>query len=176
VHDAKQADLAAASGANQYSVRPFASASTVTPPMRTAFRAPGAFAAGTPAAATEAPSTASATTDTAAIETPAMSARKRASRRPPTRPRSAGITASPARAAKAATSTTPAAIPAVVRTSLNPNRPIHKDSRLPPSVARENTAPAAAASLAAETSTATPRTKAAMTWNKNSQPMVGIDR
>ena len=33
------------------------------------------------------------------------------------------------RAAKAATSTTPAAIPAVVRTSLNPNRPIHKDSR-----------------------------------------------
>ena len=39
------------------------------------------------------------------------------------------VTAARASVAKAATSISPAAIPAVVRTSLNPNNPIHTDSR-----------------------------------------------
>jgi hypothetical protein len=41
----------------------------------------------------------------------------------------AGERASTASVAKAATSTSPATIPAVVRISLNPNRPIHTDRR-----------------------------------------------
>ena len=41
----------------------------------------------------------------------------------------AGTAARMASTAKAATSITPATIPAVVRTSLNPNSPIHTDRR-----------------------------------------------
>ena len=40
-----------------------------------------------------------------------------------------GMATRPVSAANAATSITPAAIPAVVRTSVKPNRPVHNDSR-----------------------------------------------
>ena len=70
----------------------------------------------------------------------------------------------------------PAAIPAVVRTSVNPNRPPHTDAMYPPRVATANPAPVAATILLPETSTATARTKAAITWSRNSQPIVGIVR
>jgi len=88
----------------------------------------------------------------------------------------AGAAARAASAAKAATSITPATIPAVVRISLNPNRPIHTDSRYPPRVARANPAPAAAMSRLPVASTAAARPKAVITWSRNSQPRVGIDR
>src|SRR6266536_2337090 len=65
-------------------------------------------------------------------------------------PAGAGASVSAARTTKAATSTTPATMPAVVRTSVNPNSPIHTDSRYPP--------------------------RAAITCRRKSQPIVGIDR
>ena len=81
-----------------------------------------------------------------------------------------------ASAAKAATSITPATIPAVVRTSLNPNSPIQTDRRYPPRVARAKPAPAAAASRLPVTRTARARPKAAITCSRNIQPMVGTER
>ena len=107
---------------------------------------PAAVAPGPLAAATEAPSTAKAATDTAATDDRHHPGARHASPQAgqqapsaprgaawlPDRPRPPGAAARPARtarAAKAATSITPATIPAVVRTSLNPNRPIHNDSR-----------------------------------------------
>src|SRR5207237_221794 len=135
-HVPEQADLVAVSGANQYRVRPFALASTVTLLMRTVLSAlPAAVAAEGPAAATEAPRAASAATDTAATDAlttrpvPGAPARRRAGGPLPARPRLAGMATRPASAANAATSITPAAIPAVVRTSVKPNRPVHNDSR-----------------------------------------------
>jgi hypothetical protein len=56
-----------------------------------------------------------------------------------------GARASAARVANAATSITLAAMPAVVRTYLNPNSPVHTDRREPPRVASAKTAAAAAA-------------------------------
>ena len=86
------------------------------------------------------------------------------------------MTAARASVAKAATSISPAAIPAVVRISLNPNNPIHTDSTYPPSVASANPAPAAAASQLRVTSTAAAKTNPTMTCSRNSQPIVGMDR
>src|SRR5258705_10139745 len=97
--------------------------------------APGGVAAGGSAAATEAPGTASAATDTAATDTlttrpvPGAPVRRRAGGLLSALPRLAGMATRPVSAANAATSITPAAIPAVVRTSVKPNRPVHNDSR-----------------------------------------------
>ncbi|HEX6450341.1 MAG TPA: hypothetical protein VF060_12880 [Trebonia sp.] len=140
------------SGANQYSVKPLPLASTVTPPSCSVFssgRAPAALAAGAglPALTTAMPSRASATRD---------------------RPATAGPTpgmpsCSLASTANAATSIRPATIPAVVRTSLNPNKPIQTERRYPPRVAAANPAPAAAASRLPDASTTAARTNAAIT-------------
>ena len=70
----------------------------------------------------------------------------------------------------------PATIPAVVRTSVNPNRPAHTDAMYPPRVATANPVPTAATILPPEMATATARTKATITWSRNSQPIVGIVR
>ena len=139
------------SGANQYSVRPSASVSRVTPPTVVVFKvteAPAAAAAGAPALATATPSRANAATETAptAVITSDIAASARASSRMPglaRRPdgRAAGaMSAARPSIANAATSISPAAIPALVRTSLNPNSPIRTASRYALSVDSANTA------------------------------------
>src|SRR5215472_1608195 len=180
-----QCDRVGVSGANQYTVNPWAVVSTVTPPIVAVLRVPPAGAgAGPPAAATEMPSTTRAAPDRPATARPApgMPAWNRASiRLPPVaclacRPGVAGVAARAASAAKAATSITPATMPAVVRISLKPNRPIHTDSRYPPRVDRANPAPAAARSRLPVASTAAARPNAVITCSRNSQPRVGIGR
>ena len=86
------------------------------------------------------------------------------------------MSAASASIANAATSISPAAIPALVRTSLNPNSPIRMASRYALSVDSANTALAAATSRLRVTSAVAARTKAAMNCTRNSQPIVGIDR
>ncbi len=78
-------------------------------------------------------------------------------------PGAAGPAARAASAANAATSTIPAAIPAVLRISLNPNRPIHTDWRYPPRVASASVAPAAASSRLPVASTAAATLNTALT-------------
>ena len=77
--------------------------------------------------------------------------------------------------AKAATSMIPATMPAVVRTSVKPNRPTLSDSRYPMSVPIENAAPAAYASRWPVTGIAMASRKAEMTCSRNSGPIVGIE-
>jgi hypothetical protein len=69
----------------------------------------------------------------------------------------------------------PATIPAVVRTSVNPNNPTRTDSRYPPKLAMANPAPAAAPTRLPETSTAVASTKAAMILQRE-QPADRGDR
>ena len=128
------------SGANQYSVKPLALVSTVTPPTLAVFSvtAPWPAAGGGPLAlATATPSRARASTDTAPtapISTDTAECTRATLRAAelihPSASR-AGPAAAAARAsvAKAATSISPAAIPALVRTSLKPNSPTHTASR-----------------------------------------------
>ena len=67
-------------------------------------------------------------------------------------------------------------IPAVVRTSVKPNRPAHTHSRYPLRVATANPAPVAATILLSTASTAAARKKAVIACSRNSQPIVGIVR
>src|ERR1022692_41985 len=166
-HAPLQFDLVAVSMANQYSVKPLAFVSTLAPPIVVVFSFPDADGVVPPDPATATPSSTRATTDSPAIAgrapgMPACSLARTVCRAAAGSP-AAGVAASTASAANATTSMIPAMIPAVVRTSLNPNRPIHTDKRYPPSVDRANPAPAAAASLLPVASTAAASTKAAMT-------------
>ena len=120
------------SGANQYSVKPFALASTLAPPICTTFRPPlDATVLVLPAVPAATPSSTSATTETPAISTPGtgMASTSRSSGEAPAARSAPGATTMTASTANAATSMIPATIPAVVRTSVNPNRPTQIDSR-----------------------------------------------
>ena len=110
------------SGANQYSVRPLALVSRFTPPSLRGLQTSAPVATGCVfGVATATPSSASATTEAAAIGGNDPAAQVQGSGR-------AGAAAR-ASAANAATSMIPATIPAVVRTSVKPNRPNQIDSR-----------------------------------------------
>src|SRR5215813_12433600 len=147
--------------------------STARPPLAGA-------GAGLPACATETPSTVKAAREMPATARPApgrpVCSRLARAAGPAWWPRAAGAAARAARAAKPATSMIPATTPAVVRISVNPNSPVHTDSRYPPRVARANPAPAAAIRRLPAASTAAARANAVITWSRNSQPTVGIDR
>ena len=71
---------------------------------------------------------------------------------------------------------TPATMPAVVCISRNPNKPVHMDSRYPPSVAVAKHAPAAALHHRLTASTASASTNPAITCRRKSHPMTGMLR
>ena len=101
---------------------PLALVSRFTPPTSLDFRTSGPVATGCVLGVeTAATSSASATTEAAATAGRIRRPRSLAYGRPGAAAR--------ASVAKAATSMIPATIPAVVRTSVKPNRPTHSDSR-----------------------------------------------
>ena len=133
-------DAVAVSGANQYRVKPSALVSTATPPISVRCKitpVPAGAACGAPALATATPSRARASSETA--PTPPITTDRAACTRASIRaPEPSGLPAfwagsatiaAMTRIPKAATSISPAAIPARVRISLNPNNPIHTASR-----------------------------------------------
>ena len=74
-----------------------------------------------------------------------------------------------------ATSMIAATMPAVVRTSVKPNKPTLSDSRYPPRVPIANAAPAAYASRRPVSGIAMASRKAEIICSRNSGPMVGIE-
>jgi hypothetical protein len=128
------------SGANQYTVKPLALASCVVPPIVMAFSpVPVAAGAGRLAPAVATPSSTSAAAASAAAAVAAARAtaggiRAGSPARPAAAPLTgvlagAGASTSAARTANAATSITPATMPAVVRTSWKPNSKVYTDRR-----------------------------------------------
>ncbi|HTU38807.1 MAG TPA: hypothetical protein VMF35_12490 [Acidimicrobiales bacterium] len=60
--------------------------------------------------------------------------------------------------------------------SLKPKSPLVTESTKPPSVASAKPTPSSAAQTRRTTTTPTPITKPAIDWNKNSGPMVAMER
>src|SRR5215472_5280566 len=181
--------MVAVSEENQYSVKPLALMSTLTPPIVAVFSPPLADADPGPAArAITKPNAVRAMTQMQATAGPApgipadaMACNRASAGLPAAVGRAgclgmAGKTASVASAANAATSISPAAIPAVVRISVKPNRPFQTATRYAQRVARASPAPTAARSRLAETSASAATVNTALTCSRKRRLIVAIDR